>query len=241
MFEPRKLRVTYSVEKPDGEQVNFVIRLDEHGVLEEPLTEGPAWTRMEGERCRDCRVRGAHCGAALAIAPVVDAFMGIDSLQLVKTRVILPNYSAEAHTPVSKVVSSIMGLTMAASGCHKIAPFRAMAIYHQPFSTLEETVIRAAGFMLLGHWANATLSDQDPFAPLIDAWQNLEEVNLRIASSLQEYCDTDASLNGLVNLDMFAKAGGIGLDNALAALKPALLTWNLGFSSGAAGGAGNAP
>lgn len=124
------------------------------------------------------------------------------------------------------------GGIMAGSGCPKLAPFRAMAIYHQPFSTLEDTVIRAAGFLLLGRWAHATLADEDPFAPLIDAWEQLEEVNLRIAHCLQDYCATDAALNGLVNLDMFAKAGGFSLESALASLKPALLAWDLGLPSG---------
>ena len=231
MFEPRKLRVTYSVEKPDGEVVEFVIRLDEHGILEGLAAEGPRWTRMEGQRCIDCRAGGAACRAAVAIAPVVDAFISVDSLQKVRARAILPNYTAEMDGPVSGVVSSIMGLTMAASGCPKLAPFRAMALYHQPFSTLEDTVIRAAGFLLLGRWAHATLGDADPFAPLIDAWEQLEEVNLRIARCLQDHCATDAALNGLVNLDMFAKTGGFGLESALASLRPALLAWDLGLPS----------
>lgn len=229
MFEPRKLRVSYSVERPDADAIEFVIRLDEHGMLEDLPGEGPAWTRMEGQRCTDCTARGDACRAATAIAPVVDAFIGIDSLQQVRARATLPSYTAEMNGPVSKVVSSIMGLTMAASGCPKLAPFRAMAMYHQPFSTLEDTVIRAAGFMLLGRWAHATLTDQDPFAPLIEAWEQLEEVNMRIGRCLQDYCATDAALNGLVNLDMFAKAGVFGLESALAALRPTLLAWDLGL------------
>lgn len=231
MFEPRKLRVIYRVEKPGGEVVEFDIRLNEQGMLEDPPTEGPPWTRMDGERCADCVDHGPACRAALAIAPVVDAFMSIDSLQQVRARASVPNYTAEMTGPVSIVASSIMGLAMAASGCPKLAPFRAMAIYHQPFSTLEDTVIRAAGFLLLGRWAHATLVEEDPFAPLIDAWEQLEEVNLRIARCLQDYCATDAALNGLVNLDMFAKAGGFGLESALASLKPALLAWDLGVSA----------
>ena len=236
MFIPRKLRVTYSVEKPDGEVVEFVIRLDENGLLEDPPTAGPAWTRMAGEPCLDCAVRGSGCRAALAIAPVVEAFIGIDSLQQVRARASQSNHSTEINGPVSRVVSSIMGLVMAASGCPKIAPFRAMAVYHQPFSTLEETVIRAAGFLLLGRWAHGTLANENPFAPLIEAWQQLEQVNLNISRSLQDYCTTDAALNGLVNLDMFAKAGAFGLESALAALRPTLLTWDLGVAPGTPAG-----
>lgn len=229
MFNPRKLRVTYSVEKPSGEVVEFAIRLDEHGLLEDLAGDGPAWTHMNAERCPNCVIERAACRAALAIVPVVEAFIDIDSLQQVRARARMPNHTAEIEAPISHVASSIMGLSMAASGCPKFAPFRGMAIFHQPFATLEETVIRAAGFMLLGRWAHGTLAVEDPFAPLIDAWQQLEEVNMRISRSLRDHCAADAALNGLVNLDMFAKAGGFGLKSALAALRPALLAWDLGL------------
>lgn len=227
MFEPRKLRIHYSVTKPDGGTVDFDIRLDEHGLLEDMPDRAPAWTRLKGGRCPDCTAPKGACRAALSIVPVVDGFKAIDSLQLVKARVTTATYTAEVNCPASKVASSVMGLRMAASGCPKIAPFRAMALYHQPFSTLEETVIRAAGFMLLGRWAHGTLATEQPFEPLINAWLKLEEVNLRVGRSLDDHSATDGAANGLVNLDMFAKAGVFGLQSALDALKPALLAWEL--------------
>lgn len=233
MFEPRKLRVHYSVENSDGSHVDFDIRLDEQGLLEGLADSGPEWTRLQGERCSGCTAQHAYCRAALAIAPVVEAFKSMDSLQSVKVRVSLPNQTVDARGEISQVASSIMGLRMAASGCPQLAPFRAMALYHQPFSTLEDTVIRAAGFMLLGHWAHGTLTSENPFDPLIAAWEELEEVNTRICRGMQAYCAADAALNGLVNLDMFAKAGGFGLQAALDALKPALLAWDIGLPAAA--------
>lgn len=220
--------MTYQVEKPDGELVEFALRLDEHGLLEGLPADGPAWTHMDAERCANCTFDGVACPAALAIAPVVEALGDIDSLQQVRARACLPNRTVEVCAPVSHVASSIMGLCMAASGCPKIAPFRGMAMFHQPFSTLEETVVRAAGFMLLGRWAHGKLTDEDLFAPLIDAWRGLEEVSMRLSRSLRDHCVADAALNGLVNLDMLAKAGAFGLKSALAALQPALLAWDLG-------------
>jgi hypothetical protein len=227
MFEPRKLRVIYRIQQQDGRQVELDNRVDENGLLEGLPDHGPDWTRLNENRCADCNTRHRDCRAAVAIAPVVAAFKTMDSLEHAAVSVVMANYTAEVICPVSKVVSSIMGLRMAASGCAKIAPFRAMALYHQPFSSLEDTVIRAAGFMLLGRWAHGTLATSDPFAPLIDAWDSLEEVNQRIAHALQKHGYTDAVLNGLVNLDMHAKAGGFGLKHALDALKPALLAWDL--------------
>lgn len=231
MFEPRKLRVIYSIRMPDASRVDFDIQLDECGLLTGLPDHGPEWTRMNGKRCAGCSARHQACRAAVAIAPVVTAFKTLNSLDHVDVRVVMADYTAEVRCPVSKVVSSVMGLRMAASGCARIAPFRAMALYHQPFSSLEDTVIRAAGFMLLRHWAHDTLDTNDPFGPLIDAWEGLEEVNLRVAQALQDYGATDAALNGLVNLDMFAKAGGLGLKRALDALKPALLAWDVALDS----------
>ncbi len=237
MFEPRKLSVHYQVERKNGESFhfrrndtnngasfNFSLNLDENGLMESLPESGPEWAEASTERCAGCTSKSKYCLAAVAIASVVDAFLGLDSLETVRTRVTVGSRVTETITPVSQVVSSLLGLCMAASGCPRTAPFRAMAVYHQPFATLEETVIRAAGFSLLGRWAHGTLSsDDDPFAELMDSWADLEEVNLRIGRRLQPYCTTDAALNGLVNLDMFAKGGAMGLSSALEALKPALI------------------
>lgn len=237
MFEPRRLRVHYQVERKtgesfqfrrndqeSGESFHFSLNLDESGLMESLPEHGPEWASASTERCSGCTSTGRYCRAALAIAPVVDAFLGLNSLESVRTRVTVANRVTETIAPVSQVISSLMGLCMAASGCPRTAPFRAMAVYHQPFATLEETVIRAAGFALLGRWAHGKpFDDEDPFAELLDSWGDLEEVNMRIVRRLQAYCATDAALNGLVNLDMFAKGGSLGLRSALEALKPALL------------------
>lgn len=237
MFEPRKLSVHYQVERKtgasfqfrsndekSGETFHFRLNLDENGLIESLPETGPEWTSTCTDRCTGCTRTGTYCHAALAISPVVDAFLGLNSLETVRTRVTVGSRVTETIAPVSQVISSLMGLCMAASGCPRTAPFRAMAVHHQPFATLEETVIRAAGFALLGRWAHGTLAENDdPFAELVEAWADLEEVNLRIGRRLQDYCANDAALNGLVNLDMFAKGGSLGLPSALEALKPALL------------------
>jgi hypothetical protein len=228
MFEPRKLRVNYRIERKTGEVLDFDLRLDEHGLLEDLPDTGPEWTRIDGNRCLGCKSLCKYCRASIAIVPVVEACLTIDSLEVVHTRVTMGQRITEVRGPISQPIASLMGLCMAASGCSTTAPFRAMAVYHLPFATLEETVIRAAGFALLGHWAHGTLADENPFARLTEAWSELEEMNMRIGRRLQSCCETDATLNGLINLDMFAKSGGFGLESALKALRPALLATESG-------------
>lgn len=223
MIEPRRLRVTYRIEPRDGDPFVMVLQLDAAGRLEPLRDDGPAWTRVDGDRCAGCDHGGTHCPAALSIVPVVEAFKEIDSLQTARTCVTIGERTTEVTGPVSHVVASLIGLCMPASGCPAAAPFRAMAVYHQPFATLEETAIRAAGFALLERWALGTLHHEQPFASLIDAWSGLESVNQRIGRRLRDFIEQDAALNGLSNLDMFAKFGGFGLESALDALKPALL------------------
>ena len=223
MFEPKKVHVQYRIESQESGVREFDFRLDESGLLENMPDEGPEWTLLDGERCQGCTSPSRHCQAALAITPVVEAFHSLDSLQCVRTRASINGRVTEVTGPVTQAVSSMMGLCMAASGCVATAPFRAMAIHHRPFATLEETVIRAASFTLLWQWARGRFNQENPFAELLEAWANLEEVNQRIGRKLQTYCLNDATVNGLVGLDMFAKGGAIGLESALNALKPALL------------------
>lgn len=227
MFASRRLHVRYWVYTDDEPPFSIRITLDDQGLLETWPETCPDWTRLDANRCTTCQTAGDHCRPALAIAPVVDAFMHLDSLQHVHCRATMENRVYEMAGPAPQIAASIMGLCMAASGCTATEPFRAMALFHHPFASPEENTIRAAGFALLRHWAHDTLDSDRPFAGLIDAWHNLEEANRRIGDRLHAYCERDASRNGIVNLDMFAKLGAWGLEHALNALKPALLARGL--------------
>lgn len=224
MFEPRKLTVHYWI-KPEGhDPIEFDIRLSESGLLEDTLACRPEWTRIRNDQCIGCASCQDHCVAALSIAPVIDAFLAMKSFVMAQARVTIDGRITEFHGPVSVAVSSLMGLCLAASGCQATAPFRVMAMYHQPFATLEVTVIRAAGFSLLRRWANSCLNEGNPFDELIEAWSRLGDLNHSISQRLARHCSSDATLNGLVNLDMFAKGGLLGLETALETLRPVLTT-----------------
>lgn len=222
MFEPKAREVAYWIRKPAGREVRVDVRLDERGLLQTLPASGPEWARCGGDGCGVCGKAGRFCRAALAIAPVVADFGELDSLQVLEGRAQIGDRSCSIEAAAPRVLASLMGLLMAASGCPRLAAFRVMAVFHTPFSTAEETVVRAASFWLLQRWAMGVDTADEPFAGLIEAWEGLEEVNARIGGKLRAFCETDATTNGLVFLDALAKMGIMGLEGALEALRPAL-------------------
>lgn len=227
MFEPKTLHVAYRIETPGGRKVEFSIRLNARGLVDELPASGPLWTRRGRHGCPDCSAGGEYCLAALAIAPVVEQFHDLGSLQEVHACAEHAGRSSETRCPAPLALASVMGLLIAASGCPKSLPFRAMALYHLPFATAEETLTRAAGFWLLNLWAERALAVADPFARLIEAWGRLEEINIQLGRRLHESCPNDAAPNGVAYLDALAKIGMMAVESRLEALKPAFLSYGL--------------
>ena len=232
MFEPNARQIIYRSAQPDRGTVQIDIHLNAQGLLDDLPATGPAWTRCEGAACGDCGSDGAHCLAALAIVPVVERCGELTSLDVVTAEAISNERHCQVAGPAARPLASIMGLLMAASGCSRLSAFRTMAQFHQPFATAEETVVRAAGFWLLQSWAAGTLAAADPFAPLREAWEGLEDVNRQVGRQLQLHCHTDAAPNGLAYLDALAKLGLFGLDEVLAALRPGLLATRVPGAAG---------
>lgn len=222
MFDPKRPDIEYRIVTAGGLAAEFTIRLDESGRLREPRCDDALWAERVPGGCPDCRAASAKCLAASAIAPVVERFRDVGSLEQVHAVVRQDDRHCEIRCTAPRALASIMGLLIAASGCHKSMPFRAMALYHQPFATADETLTRAAGFWLLNRWAGDSLCADSPFDDLIEAWADLEEINQQLSRRLHSICPTDAAPNGLAFLDALAKIGMMGLESRLEALRPAL-------------------
>ena len=76
-------------------------------------------------------------------------FGTIHSHTEVTTTVVTPERTYVQQGHAQEALRSLFGLIMATSGCPLMLPFKYMARYHLPFSTIEETISRITSTYLL--------------------------------------------------------------------------------------------
>jgi hypothetical protein len=228
MFSAKLRHIDYQIRKPCGTKIHIPIQLDERGLKRNPeaaadAPEMPAGvSEYMGEDCRACERHYRHCKAETAIVDVAERFDDLHSTDFITTEVTIEGRTVRLESPAPRALASLMGLLMASSGCPRLIPFRAMALFHQPFATAEENVVRAAGFWLIRCWTQGTTTEESPFTALQQVWDSLEDVNRHVGEKLLARTTSDAASNGIAFLDVLAKMGTLGLDSALDMLRPVL-------------------
>jgi len=196
----------------DGRKLRFRLSLD-------PATMQPSrdlpkrlpdWTKIEFHRCNGCPLDAdehPYCPAAARLHPIVDKMRDVVSTEEVKVAVASQQRTVIRKTSVQEGLSSLMGMVMATSGCPRTGFFRPMARFHLPFADLDETTYRAAStYMLAQHFRASREQDADlSMQGLHDLYNQVTEVNHKMAERLR--CDEreDGAINAIVILDMFAK------------------------------------
>ena len=101
-----------------------------------------------------------------------------------------------------------MGIVIATSGCPHTVFLKPMARFHLPFATEEETLYRATSMYLLAQYFLQREGKKGDFElqGLREIYDNIQLVNTAIAKRLRAACKTDASVNAIICLDMYAKA-----------------------------------
>lgn len=225
MFAARLRQIHYRIEKPCGQVIEIPIVLDPQGLrqtageAEPSLRDDPDYRH---QTCSGCERHYGGCQAEKAITPVVAAVDDLLSTDSIRTEVRQEGRTVSLESPAPRALASLLGLLMASSGCPRLQPFRAMALFHQPFATAEENAVRAAGFWLMRHWARNHAASE-PFAELQALWEDLEDVNRHVSTKLLAHSQSDVASNGVAYLDVLAKMGTLGLDTVLDTLRPVLL------------------
>lgn len=204
--------IVYTFRMEDGQEFRFPVEVDAETLqLRYQLPETlPAWTSLEQESCHGCsldRSRHRHCPAALAVLGCVERFSRLLSYTEVEVMVESNGRTVQKRTTVQKALSSLLGLIMATSGCPSLAFLKPMARFHQPFATRLETLYRAASaYMLAQYFLNKHSRPCDlDLSGLQRAYERIHQVNMGMARRLRGASASDANMNALVLLDLFAQ------------------------------------
>ncbi|MGM0567854.1 MAG: DUF6901 family protein [Elusimicrobiota bacterium] len=170
----------------------------------------PYWAALDFYKCGECPLESSSspcCPAALSIAEIVEEFKGVKSFQQVEAEVVTPERKTIGTVTAQTALSSIMGLCLALSGCPILKELTPMARFHLPFSTIEETMYRAAGnYLLRQYYIYKSGEEPDWDLDGLRAFYNrVARVNTCLAERVRESVDEDAGINAVIILDNYAK------------------------------------
>lgn len=202
-------RYTFLLE--GGRERTFDLRLDRRSLALVAATpaDPPPWTALSCRQCDNCPLNQAvhpHCPIALGIVDLVAFFTDVASYEEVDVRIVTDERSYVKHTTTAEAVSSLLGIYMVTSGCPVMDRLRPMVRFHLPMATAQETTFRAIAMYLVAQYfvyRRGGRPDWD-LKGLPQIYREVQVVNRAFMHRLRQTGVSDASLNALVRLDLFA-------------------------------------
>jgi len=222
----KELSIQYLFTLPDGTVRTFDVRLDIDTLclIRAPESSVPSWTQLDFHQCPNCTLSPQahpHCPLATSLVDIVEVFESLVSYDEVQVDVTTAEKTTRVTTSVQQGVGSLMGLVVATSGCPHTVYFRPMARFHAPFSDEVETLYRAASMYLLAQYF--IKQEGKPagleLKGLSEIYKKVQVVNRAVAERIREASKTDATLNALVQLDMFAQVLPDAVEESLAEIR----------------------
>lgn len=108
-------------------------------------------TRLEYMQCKSCppnKTDHPYCPTATDIEMIVEDFRD-NSHEKCLVKCVTPERTYQKQTSLMEGFTFLLGLVMATIRCPVMFPYRPMAGFHLPFSTVEETPVRATSMYLL--------------------------------------------------------------------------------------------
>jgi hypothetical protein len=180
----------------------------------------PAWTNLDFHQCPNCPLtvqKSPKCPVAIHLVKVIETFEDLQSHDIIRVEIMLPERITFHETSAQKGLSSLLGLIMATCGCPHMEFFKPMARFHLPFANALETTFRAVSMYLIAQYFRRKEGLQaDPELDGLKAiYANIQIINAAMADRLRAITSKDVALNALVVLDIFAQSVPLSIDESL--------------------------
>jgi len=206
------IRIDYRMTLPSGRRLAYELRLNPASLALEDWSrkQPPAWAALDFLQCPGCPLELSEhpfCPVAANIADVIGDWTDVVSHEQVQVEVVTAQRTVADRRPAQKALSSLLGLVIATSSCPNTLFFRAMARFHLPFASPEETVFRAVSAYLVMQYLRHEEGRTADFglAGLIGIYERMQVLNQRMAERIAAVAPKDAPINAVVSLDTLAK------------------------------------
>ena len=214
------IQFDYLYRLQDGREKSFSLTLDKATLqLQSENTEPlPDWTDLTYHQCPNCPLKpteSPRCPVATNFAPVMDAFKGDISYEMVEVEVKTHLRTYAAKVPLQKAISSLMGIYMVTSGCPILDKLKPMVRHHLPFADGEETHYRILSMYLLAQYfkyKKGLIPDWD-LKDLQKIYEEIRVVNKSFSQRLASLAAQDAVPNAVVILSTLADSMIFAIDH----------------------------
>lgn len=229
-MEQKPYTVEYRFDLENGSTITHGVEIDPLTLISSAPTVGipPEWARLGHERCEGCTLENSdYCPIALRISAPVERFSSFVSHTRVTATVTTPERTYLKKVDAQEGMRSLFGLIMATSGCPSMKPFRFMARYHLPFSSIEETVSRILGTYMLGQYfrhpnpspeqAHHIPVDLQDVAALYNTMQRLND---SMARRLRNSSLAESAMNAIIIFSAYSSLIPLMIDKEIRRLRP---------------------
>lgn len=160
----------------------------------------PEWTHLDTDKCPHCplpKAPGALCPAAADLAPIVDRFSELSSIDRVEVHVVSPEFETRKHTDAQTGLRALMGLILATSACPILGKMRPLAQMHRPFATPTEMVYRIVSMHFYACYLRGVPAGLDG---LDELFSSIDRLNHAFFGRLRNAVQRDAGVNALIAL-----------------------------------------
>jgi len=196
----------------EGKEIKFELQLDDNWQIVEwqkLKNFHEDWTDLNYFACPNCpldKTTVRHCPLAQTILRFVKVFALNLSTENCVVFVETPTRGYYKNATLQQGASALLGVFMVSSGCPIMAKLKPLLRFHLPFSTLEETQLRACGYYLVAQFIKSkqNLNPDFEMKNLFKFYEDIKTLNQNVAQKIADLVQKDASLNSLVILDTFA-------------------------------------
>ncbi|MDH5259335.1 MAG: hypothetical protein OEX07_15075 [Gammaproteobacteria bacterium] len=220
-----KIALKYQLKFDDGNCFEYEF-IDEDKLTLKQAENPPLenWMKLSHHQCENCPLtEKSHpiCPVANNLYGLLKDWEKVISYDKVDLIVTSRQRTISANTTAQKALSSLLGLIMATSDCPHTHFFRAMAKFHLPLASNEETSFRAIStfFMMQYFQASEEKSVNLNLENLRKIYDNMHTVNVHMKQRLENAVIEDAALNAVVILDLFAISMPYYLEDELEKLR----------------------
>jgi len=222
-----ELKIVYAFKFSNGSTKRFDLTLDDRTLtlITEPRQSLPAWALLDFHQCVNCplsKTVHTHCPIAANLSGIAQEFKDLASLERVGVSVIVQERTYFKATTIQHGLSPLLGIIMTTSGCPILEPLKPMVRFHLPFASLEETVFRMVSMFLVAQFMRHQEGKTAEWKldGLAGIYAEVGKVNKEFAQRMHAAARSDANVNALVNLDVFATMVPRVAEDMLKQLRP---------------------
>lgn len=177
------------------------------------------WTALDYQKCPNCPLgKGSPvCPPAFDARATLQFFADIVSCDVLDVRVRTLERDYSKRCDVQTALMSLLGLIMASSACPILSELRAMAVFHLPFSTPEETLYRTvANHLLKQYFAAQRGALPDLRLDKLQAlYGEIATVNEYFVKRIRAAAAQDSTLNAIIHLFAVSQIVSASMEDGL--------------------------